>query len=63
MRKDLRAFCERHGMGFLAIDFDRVRHNLVLGRDDPHWNPQAHQLIAEQILSQVDWKIARRKEK
>ena len=63
MRKDLRDFSERHGMGFLAIDFDHVRHNLVLGRHDPHWNPQAHQLIAEQILSQVDWEIARRKGK
>lgn len=59
MRKALQEFCGRKGIGFLAIDFDNVSGSLVLGRDDPHWNLQAHQLVAEQMLSQVDWHIAR----
>lgn len=62
MRKDLKDFCERNGMEFLIIDFDHVSDNLIHGKHDPHWNVKAHQLIADQILSQVDWKLLKDRE-
>jgi hypothetical protein len=56
----LRDFCGQNGIGFLAIDFDGVRNDLVFNRYDTHWTLRAHQLIVEQILSQADWARRRR---
>jgi hypothetical protein len=54
MTGDLRSFCGRQGIGFVAVD-ERLRLDQGFGRDDPHWTPGGHRLAAEQIRSQVDW--------
>ena len=54
-RKDLRAFCDQNGIDFLEINFDDYKtEDLILGKDDGHWNLQAHELIAEQLLFQME---------
>jgi hypothetical protein len=54
-RVDLRDFCDRRDIGFVALDLERLRRDHVFGRDDPHWTPGGHRLVAEEIRSQVDW--------
>ncbi len=48
-RRELKVFCERNGIGFLAIQLDRGS-DLSFGKHDGHWNPETHGLIAEQLL-------------
>ena len=59
MNRDLRDFCDRHGIVFVAVDLERLRRDHVFGMDDPHWTPAGHRLVAEQILSQVNWEARR----
>jgi hypothetical protein len=56
-RKDLQNFCDQKGIGFLVIALHDESHDLIIGKHDPHWNSQAHQLIAGQLLSQLEAKI------
>jgi hypothetical protein len=59
-RKDLKVFCMQNGIGFLTIIFDDKKiEDLVIGEHDQHWNPQAHKLIAEQFLSQLEKNLDR----
>ena len=55
MSGELRDFCDRRGIGFLALDLERLRRDHVFGRDDTHWTTGGHRLVAEQVSSQVDW--------
>jgi len=60
MRKDLEDLCKHKDIGFVEIDSESEGIDALHGRHDPHWNPKAHQIIEEQIVSQVDWHIARK---
>ncbi|HEV8722539.1 MAG TPA: hypothetical protein VGW77_18125 [Candidatus Binatia bacterium] len=54
-RKDLRNFCEQNGIGFLDIVLDDYKkEDLILGKDDRHWNLRANEIIAEQLLFQME---------
>ena len=60
MRGDLRAFCVVNGIGFLAVDRERLSRDHTFGIHDPHWTAGGHRLVAEQIRSQAGWdRIAR----
>ncbi len=53
-RNYLEDFCYQHGIGFLEIIFDdNKKQDLIFGRRDSHWNPKAHELLAERLLSQL----------
>ena len=56
-REDLQNFCDQKGIGFLVIALPDESHDLIIGKYDPHWNSQAHQLIAGQLLSQLEARI------
>jgi hypothetical protein len=58
LREDLRDFSVEQNVGFLAIDFDDVDWEIVLGRHDAHWNPRTHRLISAQLRAQGAWGIA-----
>jgi hypothetical protein len=53
-RKALQNFCDQKGIGFLEIALHGESHALILGKHDSHWNPQAHQQIAGQLLSSLE---------
>ncbi len=53
IRPDMRDFCDQNGINILEIVLNKEERDLILGRYDHHWNPQAHKLIAIQLLSQI----------
>jgi hypothetical protein len=55
--KDLKKFCDQNGIGFLQIILPKEDPDIVFGKHDGHWNPQAHELITEQLLSQLGTRI------
>ena len=54
---DLKRLCDQDDIGFLKIDLDDQPHDLIFGQHDPHWNPQAHVLIADQLRDHLENKI------
>jgi hypothetical protein len=56
-RVDLKDFCDQREIGFLQIVLPKEDPDLSLGKHDGHWNPGAHQLITEQLLSQLKTRI------
>jgi hypothetical protein len=52
-KEDFENLCIQMGIGFLKIDLPGDSHTLTIGKNDPHWNSQAQQLIAGQFLSQL----------
>jgi len=51
--KGLKDFCDQRGIGFLQVVLPGEDLDLRFGEHDGHWNPRAHRLIAEQLLSQL----------
>lgn len=52
---DLKNFCNQNEIGFLEIDFDdNEKPDSVFGKYDHHWNLQGHNLVAEQLLYQLE---------
>jgi hypothetical protein len=56
-RRDLKNFCDQRGIGFLQIVLPKGDPDLTFGKHDRHWNPRAHKLITEQLLSQSEIRI------
>lgn len=53
-RKELRDFCALNGIDLLEIVFDsREKENLVF-KYDPHWNIRANEVIAAQLILQLE---------
>lgn len=55
---DLYKFCDQMGIGFLQIILPKEDHDFRFGKHDSHWNPRAHKLITEQLLSQLETSIS-----
>jgi len=53
-RSRVRDFCSRNDMGFLEIALENRPRLFVIGRDDRHWNAEAHGVIAEQLSKQLE---------
>lgn len=52
---DLKNFCNQNEIGFLEIGFDdNEKPDSVFGKYDHHWNLQGHNLVAEQLLYQLE---------
>lgn len=51
--EDLKGFCAQRGIGLLQIVLPEEDLDLRFGEHDGHWNPRAHKLITEQLLSQL----------
>jgi hypothetical protein len=52
--KELKNFCDQRGIGFIRIDLPKENPALTIGKHDGHWNLRAHELITEQLLSQLE---------
>jgi hypothetical protein len=48
----MRSLCARRAIQVVTVAFPEPREALILGKDDPHWNPQGHRLVAEQFWAQ-----------
>ena len=51
LTRALQNSCDQKGIGLLEIDLHGEDHDLILGKHDSHWNSQAHQQIARQLIS------------
>jgi hypothetical protein len=55
-RMSLKKFCQERGIGYLEIDLSEGAH-IRFGKEDSHWTPEAHRLIAKQLLSALQTRI------
>jgi hypothetical protein len=49
-RKELKDFCDRNGIAMVGTPWPVAPRQLVFGKYDGHWNPRAHQLVADRLL-------------
>ena len=54
---DLENICDQLGIGILQIVLPKEDRTFRFGEHDSHWNPRAHILITEQLLSQLETRI------
>jgi len=57
LSNNLRNFCDQRGIDFLQIAVPYKHPNFSFGKHDRHWNPRAHKVIAEQLLSLLETRI------
>lgn len=50
---ELKDFCDRNRITLVMAPWAVAPSHLVLGPHDGHWNPRAHRLVAERLLTQL----------
>lgn len=56
-RENIQNFCKQREIGFLEIIFHSENQDLIISEYDRHWNFQAHKLIAQQLLFQLEARV------
>lgn len=49
----LRQFCEKNGIEFLAVPFPDGTPSVVFGPEDHHWRPESHRVLAGHLATLV----------
>ena len=52
--RELRDFCSRNGIVFIETPRSVASSQLIFGKYDKHWNPRAHQLVADRLRAMLD---------